>query len=178
MTTYKIERWDAVLGNYPIPRPMIYIKGDSKLEELYNSLNQVDKDDKSCDTQNTLIKVKITDSLSTYDSFEGSALLRSSAEYPIPRPNFFKETGYYVMVINTEWLDYPKNNGNVTILLVEPEREMRMLEGYEEEEDSDDPKTSRQTTKEKFSLKKLDSKELYIILIGFTILIFVLFKLK
>jgi hypothetical protein len=96
MSDYKIYRWDAViLNNETQPKPMVYIK--PKGDELDCMID-------------TIIEVKIGEN--TFDGF-----VKSSKNFPNYRPDFFSQTGYYVVVLNTYWNGYPREGGVVTLNL-------------------------------------------------------------
>ena len=103
-TEYKIERWDVLYDErLNIKRPMIYIVPDDYLLE-YAKLN-ID----------TLYVTMSGTGIECYDGIQLKAQLFSSANYPNKRPNFFDETGYYVIVLKDAiWLGYPKKLGIVT----------------------------------------------------------------
>ena len=103
-TEYKIERWDVLYDErLNIKRPMIYIVPDDYLLE-YAKVN-ID----------TLYVTMSGTGIECYDGIQLKAQLFSSANYPNKRPNFFDETGYYVIVLKDAiWVGYPKKLGIVT----------------------------------------------------------------
>ena len=103
-TEYKIERWDVLYDErLNIKRPMIYIVPDDYLLE-YANMN-ID----------TLYITMSGTGIECYDGIQLKAQLFSSANYPNKRPNFFDETGYYVIVLKDAiWVGYPKKLGIVT----------------------------------------------------------------
>ena len=93
--TYKIKRWDGVLfGNSVNVTPIIYVKPDDNLLQFAKENNDT-----------LLIKIKRTSSI--YDNKFVSAILRKSVDVPNCLPNFFKKTGYYVLILKAEWHGYP-----------------------------------------------------------------------
>ena len=95
MTQYKIERWDAVLyGNNIIKSPIIYIKPDKYLLEFAKA-------------NNYLMVVKIEGTNTIYDGREILGVLDLSAVVPNQRPNFFEDTGLYVIKLYAHWYGYP-----------------------------------------------------------------------
>ena len=115
-TEYKIERWDVLYDErLNIKRPMIYIVPDDYLLE-YAKVNR-----------DSLYITMSGTGIDCYDGIELKAQLFSSAIYPNKRPNFFDETGYYVIVLKDAiWLGYPKKlgtltfKGRVNLIKVEP----------------------------------------------------------
>lgn len=146
MTNYKIYRWDPVLlGNLPQPQPMIYIKPEGN--ELDDKLGKI------CDIQ-------ISDTQTGYDG-QMSGLFASSEVFPNYRPEFFKQFGYYVVVLETNWNEYPKFFGNVKL--------------------SEDNKVEHQQPTEQFQYTKEDphyKKEFLFILGWFTLSILYLYLRK
>lgn len=102
--TYKIHRWDAVLfGNSTDPTPIIYIKPN---EELFKF---------SKNNKNTLL-VELQTFDSIYNKKQVVGILSKSSDIPNCRPEFFKKTGLYVLVLQAPWHGYPDYLGNVAII--------------------------------------------------------------
>ena len=91
---YKIERWDGVSWDGVTPVPIIYIKPDDKLMKL------------ASDNDNTLL-LKINTPLEIYNNRLMYGIFAKSSEIPNCRSNFFKKTGLYVIVLQSEWGGYP-----------------------------------------------------------------------
>lgn len=102
MKEYKIERWDAIIpkGN-TFPYPVVYFKPEENFENYI--------------VENNIVLVKISNTNSTYDEKSVLGMVYNSGYFPSFRPNFFNNTGYYLIVIFTNWIGYPDNNGNLTI---------------------------------------------------------------
>ena len=99
MTDYKIERWDSVIyGNSTRPYPMIYIKPDLAFLEFVKANNYKIK-----------VLIKGTGQKS-YDDYLIDGIVDSSASTPTCRPNYFNETGYYVITLLNPWAGYPPLN--------------------------------------------------------------------
>jgi hypothetical protein len=102
MPEYEIQRWDPVLpkGNNE-PYPMVYIKPDA---DFFDYIKE----------NNYLFLVTISGSDSQYDT-QIMALADMSAFFPNYRPNFFNETGFYVLTLFSSWNGYPPKNGKILI---------------------------------------------------------------
>jgi hypothetical protein len=102
---YKIYRWDAVMtASNDRPAPMIYIKPDLKLLEFLRS-------------NDFKILVKINNTGIIYDGKYIWGVVDKSSNMPNCRPNFDKETGFYVVTLDSFWYGYPKvgKEGDMTI---------------------------------------------------------------
>lgn len=103
MPKYEIMRWDTVIPkDNTFPYPMIYIKPDKDFLDYIKE-------------NNYLFLVSISDTGMQYDSTPVLGMADASGFMPNFRPNFFNDTGYYVIVLFTNWLGYPENNGTVEI---------------------------------------------------------------
>lgn len=101
MTTYQINRWDAVIyGSNNHRSPMIYVKPDMYLLEFLKA-NQYS------------VFCEIKDSESVYDKIIVSGVANSSAYTPNCRPNYFADTNMYVITLEMDFKGYPPKNGNV-----------------------------------------------------------------
>ena len=101
---YKIYRWDGVIfGNREYPTPVIYIKPDNDLLEFSR-------------TNNNALLINISGSGSVYDNKNITGVMAKSLNIPNCRPVFFKETGLYVIVLNSIWFGYPNCLGKCKIL--------------------------------------------------------------
>lgn len=100
MTTYEIKRWDVVLGDNIRKRPMIYIVPDLYFLEFIK-LNEYS------------IFCEISQTKSHYDKVIVPAVVNKSSNIPNCRPNFFAETGTYVITLNMDWNGYPTKLGKV-----------------------------------------------------------------
>lgn len=99
---YTIERWDSVIPQgKSTPNPMIYVKADDLLKNK----------------ERQEVAVRLVDTGCIYDGLMTTAVVFNSGEYPVLRPNFFEQTGLYVIVLDMPWQRYPPANGSVDILL-------------------------------------------------------------
>lgn len=110
MPKYNIQRWDAVMtrsseltGGNEYPVPMIYIKPDQQFIQYA----------KENDYQ---VRVTITGTGTVYDDKPILAVIDSSGYFPDFRPNFYNQTGYFVLTLFTQWDGYP-NTGNGSVLI-------------------------------------------------------------
>ena len=95
MSEYDIKRWDVVMFGTSITKvPMIYIKPDISLLEFIKANNYA-------------VLVKISGTGTQYDGKEITGVVDRSCNVPNCRPNFFEETGYYVVTLNANWIEYP-----------------------------------------------------------------------
>lgn len=103
MPKYEIQRWDPVIpkGNGQEPYPMVYIK---PTEDFFDYMKE----------NNNLFAVTISDTESAYDG-KVVALSDISAYFPNFRPNFFNKTGYYTIMLFSNWVGYPEKNGSIFI---------------------------------------------------------------
>lgn len=95
MNKYKICRWDPIsMGNNLAPVPMIYIKPDQALLEFAKK-------------NNNALLIKISGTNTIYDGKEMVGVFTRSSQVPNCRPNFFEQTGTYVIVLEAGWYTYP-----------------------------------------------------------------------
>ena len=107
MPEYEITRWDAVIPkNNTFPYPMVYIKPDDNFIEYARK-------------NNFLFLLDIDGTEMDYDKRSVMGMIDSSGYFPDFRPNFFNETGYYVITLFTNWIGYPKNNGKIKLNNIE-----------------------------------------------------------
>jgi len=102
---YKIYRWDAVMrSKNSRPYPMIYIKPDLHFIEFIKN-------------NNYRILVKISDTNTIYDGKTFWGTVDISSGTPNCRPNFFNQTGFYVITLDSFWYGYTEvgKEGSVTI---------------------------------------------------------------
>ena len=103
MPTYNLERWDSVIPiGKTYPYPMVYFKPDKDFLD-YSEKN------------NFLVKCTVTDTTSSYDNKPVLGIIDHSGNCPNSRPNFFKDTDYYVITLLTDWVGYPMSNGSIFI---------------------------------------------------------------
>lgn len=96
MTEYNIERWDVILVNNQ-RTPIIYIKPDLDFVEFIRR-------------NNYKILVQIKDTKTVYDNKKTTGTIDQSAFIPNCRPNFYDETGFYIVTLNSSWNGYPAVN--------------------------------------------------------------------
>jgi hypothetical protein len=129
MTQYKIYRWDARLLGEKI-YPEIYIRPDEDLLEFFKN-------------NNSATITKISNSSSVYDNQEIPAIVTTIEP---TRPNYFEKSGYYVIVLNSNWYGYPDNLGNAVFSGLE-----RKGESKNPEKDGN-KKESKNDTNNKYSI--------------------------
>jgi hypothetical protein len=102
---YIIYRWDVILGTAQHRVPIIYVKPDLYFIDL------VQKND-------YIIKVLIENTGTIYDGQVVLASVNKSSAVPNCRPNFYNDTGYYIVTLFTDWYGYPTNGslGSATFL--------------------------------------------------------------
>jgi hypothetical protein len=91
---YQIYSWDVILANSTNRVPIIYVKPDLDFLNLIQSNNYI-------------LKVLITDSNSIYDNKIIIGEVNKSSAVPNCRPNFFNDTGLYVVILYCDWNGYP-----------------------------------------------------------------------
>ena len=104
MSEFNIQRWGSWLsGTDNTPLPIIYIKPD--LEFLSFAKNNA---------YNVEVTIQGTDSI--YDDKKVRGVVSTSGTIPNCRPNFFSETGWYVIVLDAPFIMDPKmKNGKAII---------------------------------------------------------------
>jgi hypothetical protein len=101
MTEYNIERFDvAMFGNSITKVPLIYIKPDLELLEFARKNHHV-------------VECEIINTGSIYDGKKIPGVIDMSSSVPSRRPNFFNDTGLYVVSLWSNWYGYPENGGKV-----------------------------------------------------------------
>jgi hypothetical protein len=92
---YKIHRWDAVIyGNSITKVPIIYIIPDIKFLEYVRRNNHA-----------VMCFIKGTNTI--YDDFMIPGVVNKSCAVPNCRPNFYEDTGFYVIQLLGTWNGYP-----------------------------------------------------------------------
>jgi hypothetical protein len=98
---YSISRWDSILFPRDTnPSPGIYIRIDDSL--------------KNANLTSSRVSVTIDGTDSLYDGTH-VATIRPSYDTGGYRPNFFLRTNTAVLVLHTNWVGYPKQNGYATL---------------------------------------------------------------
>lgn len=98
---YKILRWDGVIyGTSNNKYPMVYIIPDLALLEFFEA-------------NDYKVNCKINNSESQYDDSVITGQVDSSALFPNCRPNFYAETGTYVVTLMMNWNGYPSSDGYI-----------------------------------------------------------------
>lgn len=99
---FTIERWDPVLyENNSVPYTMVYFKPTQEFLDFSNA-------------RQNFIAITISNSDTYFNGRKLACIIRSSANFPTYRPNFFNATGYYVAVLLYPWYWYPKKLGVAT----------------------------------------------------------------
>ena len=103
MLNYEIKRWDVILVNDK-RIPIIYIKPDIEFMNLIRKNNY-----------NVICFIHGTRTV--YDNNKIYGVVNESMYVPNCRPNFFNETGLYVITLDSSWNGYPPENmlGNVDL---------------------------------------------------------------
>jgi len=98
VATYKIERWDPIMsGNSITPHPAVYIVPDK------NFLNFSRNNSFSA-------YCNITESDTVYNNKLLKCTINKSSVVPNCRPNFYANSGLYIISLDTFWLGgYPKS---------------------------------------------------------------------
>lgn len=95
MAEYDIKRWDGVMfGNSITKMPMIYIEPDLKFLQFVEANNYA-------------VVCNITGTGMIYDDVSIPGVVDRSCSIPNCRPNFYEETGYYVITLMGTWNGYP-----------------------------------------------------------------------
>jgi len=98
MARYEIKRWDAMIfGNNPHPFPVIYIKPDEEFIKFAAENNG-----------SVIAKIDGTDTI--YDGKAMVGIVSQSSITPNCRPNYFRDTGYFVIFLYGNWHTYPDIN--------------------------------------------------------------------
>lgn len=92
MTEYEIKRWDVLLINDKRV-PAIYIEPDLDFLNFIKDHNNI-----LCIINGTRMD---------YDNKNINCTVNKSSYYPNCRPNFYKETGLYIVTLGSSWLGYP-----------------------------------------------------------------------
>jgi hypothetical protein len=95
---FNIKRWDAVLSKCGSKMPMIYIEPTIEFLELVKK-------------NNNYINATINNTSSVYDTKTYNASVIESSFVP----NFFDKTRLYILILNTDWVGYPGELGNVVL---------------------------------------------------------------
>ncbi len=95
---YKIERFDVMLKN-GTKYPVVYIKPDMKFLELIRNNSYA-------------IMVELFNT-GIYDCRWIPATVDKSCSVPACRPNYYEDTGYYVLTLFVTWNGYPINSCNL-----------------------------------------------------------------
>ena len=100
--SYTIKRWNGLITTASIhPQPVVYISPDVNLLSFSQKNN------------NTFL-VKISGTNLPYDNqIILASMMPSSLGPGNCRPNFFKDTGLYAIVLSSEWYGQPENMENL-----------------------------------------------------------------
>jgi hypothetical protein len=101
MSEYKIHKWDVVLsGSSNQQTPMIHINPDLPLLQFIRDNNYA-------------VMCQVAGTGTVYDGKMIPGVVSASADVPSCRPNFFKESGLYVVKLRSNWHGYPDQLGGV-----------------------------------------------------------------
>lgn len=127
MTDHPIISWNAIIpDNFSHPCPVLYIKPKDPEKFL----------DQAKITDYTIL-LTISGTNSIYDGKKIPAIVNSSVDFPIHRPNFYNKNGYLTILLNAEWHGYPSNNGKMTIDTIELSEEKIQPENNDDETTSE-----------------------------------------
>lgn len=99
-STYHIKKWNQIIDNTNILRPIFtFIPDESFLNYMANNKNP--------------IQIIITET-NVYDSRQ-YATCSSSVDFPTFGPNYYNTTNEYVMVLHSDFITYPLQNGKFMI---------------------------------------------------------------
>ena len=101
MTHYKIERWDAILVNDERV-PAIYIKPDITFLEFISK------------NSNSVV-ASINNTKTNYDNKKYVGIVNQSSYYHNCRPNFYEQSGWYIITLQAPWIGYPNSNDLGTV---------------------------------------------------------------
>ncbi len=98
---YQIKRWDPVMsGNSLNQHPAIYIEPDTAFLEFAMN-NQFS------------LTCTISGTNSIYELTPLRGVVNQSGFVPNCRPNFFSQTGLYIITLDSDWHGYPAELGQV-----------------------------------------------------------------
>jgi hypothetical protein len=96
MIKYPILRWDAIItGDVNQKAPMIYISPDLDFLEF-------------AEANSNQVYVEISGTGLSSDGILIPGTVNKSCNVPNPRPNYFAQTGQYVIILHTHWAGYPR----------------------------------------------------------------------
>ena len=100
--SYNILRWDVIRFKDSITDvPIVYIKPDASLLAFIT-------------TNKGACILEINGTHKPYDGQKIQGVIYQSSELPNPRPVYFKQTGEYIIVLNSGWYGYPTSFGEIT----------------------------------------------------------------
>lgn len=94
MTSYQIQRWDAITQDNVIIKPIIYIKPDVPFLEFVK-------------VNNYAVICEISGTGTIYDGRKIAGIVDKSCFIPNCRPNFCEKTGLYIITLAADWYGYP-----------------------------------------------------------------------
>jgi hypothetical protein len=99
---YKIQSWIPVMsGSNIIQYPAIYIQPDIPFLEFAKN-------------NEFRVACKISGTNTVHDNNTYIGYINQSGNFPNYRPNFFAQTGLYIVTLDTNWEGYPiESNGTV-----------------------------------------------------------------
>ncbi len=95
---YPIQSWNPVMaGNCLVQYPAIYVNPDMAFLEFARN-------------NNFRVACKISGTNTEYDGQTYIGYINQSGNFPNCRPNFYAQTGLYVVTMDTHWKGYPYPN--------------------------------------------------------------------
>ena len=110
MTKYLIKRWDVVQFNGSIRRyPVVYIEPDDTFMSFIEA-------------NNNAVMVEISNTGKMYDCEQIPGVAYKSCNIPNYRPNFYNKTGWWCIVLTSQWRGYPtpENMGTLQLFGLNP----------------------------------------------------------
>ena len=93
-TKYQIFQWVAVMGPNNRIQPAVYIKPDNEFLR-FAMANQYE------------LFCNISGTNTRYDGMGVNGYVNSSSKMPNCRPNFAEVTGFYIITLDANWVEYP-----------------------------------------------------------------------
>lgn len=135
MTSYSIYRWDPVLlNNSVVPSAMIYIKPDKELLDFILA-------------NNNTVMLTISGTNGLYDGdVVGIVNNLASNTQCNERPVMFEKTGYYTVMLYSDWKKYPETMGSVVVSGLRRPTSSQRISTSMNDTDSDNNTTTSLTT--------------------------------
>ena len=154
----KIYRWDAVMtAKNDLPAPMLYIKPTLKFLEFVEN-------------NDYRILLTISGTNTIYDGKTIWGIVDKSSNTPNCRPNFYKQTGFYVVTLESYWYGYP-NVGNEGEMIINTPQVYPEVPYFETNPDSS---VKLSSMKDEMNILDITSK----VILSLIIVFFIYFLLK